>query len=295
MRLSKYAAIDIGSNAVRLLVSNVIERKNKPTLFTKNAIIRVPIRLGQDTFTHGSIGMSNQQRLIHAMHSFKMLMEVHGVSHYMACATSALREAKNGRELIDRIRKEAEVTVELIDGKREAKIIAMTDLYEVMKPHKSYLFIDVGGGSTELTIMQQGKTIASKSFKIGTVRLLSNMVKDSELENYKNWIEKNTNSIDEISAVGSGGTINKVFKMIGKKIGKPISYMLLSEQYQFLKNRTQKELLIDLRLNPDRADVIVPAVQIYLLAMKYSRANKIFVPKVGLADGMVKLLYQELH
>ena len=295
MRLSKYAAIDIGSNAVRLLVSNVIERKNKPTLFTKNAIIRVPIRLGQDTFTHGSIGMPNQQRLIHAMHSFKMLMEVHGVSHYMACATSALREAKNGRELIDRIRKEAEVTVELIDGKREAKIIAMTDLYEVMKPHKSYLFIDVGGGSTELTIMQQGKTIASKSFKIGTVRLLSNMVKDSELENYKNWIEKNTNSIDEISAVGSGGTINKVFKMIGKKIGKPISYMLLSEQYQFLKNRTQKELLIDLRLNPDRADVIVPAVQIYLLAMKYSRANKIFVPKVGLADGMVKLLYQELH
>lgn len=295
MRLSKYAAIDIGSNAVRLLVSNVIERKNKPTLFTKNAIIRVPIRLGQDTFTHGSIGMPNQQRLIHAMHSFKMLMEVHGASHYMACATSALREAKNGRELIDRIRKETEVTVELIDGKREAKIIAMTDLYEVMKPHKSYLFIDVGGGSTELTIMQQGKTIASKSFKIGTVRLLSNMVKDSELENYKNWIEKNTNSIDEISAVGSGGTINKVFKMIGKKIGKPISYMLLSEQYQFLKNRTQKELLIDLRLNPDRADVIVPAVQIYLLAMKYSRANKIFVPKVGLADGMVKLLYQELH
>lgn len=295
MRLSKYAAIDIGSNAVRLLVSNVIERKNKPTLFTKNAIIRVPIRLGQDTFTHGSIGMPNQQRLIHAMHSFKMLMEVHGVSHYMACATSALREAKNGRELIDRIHKETEVTVELIDGKREAKIIAMTDLYEVMKPHKSYLFIDVGGGSTELTIMQQGKTIASKSFKIGTVRLLSNMVKDSELENYKNWIEKNTNSIDEISAVGSGGTINKVFKMIGKKIGKPISYMLLSEQYQFLKNRTQKELLIDLRLNPDRADVIVPAVQIYLLAMKYSRANKIFVPKVGLADGMVKLLYQELH
>jgi exopolyphosphatase/guanosine-5'-triphosphate,3'-diphosphate pyrophosphatase len=295
MRLSKYAAIDIGSNAVRLLVSNVIERKNKPTLFTKNAMVRVPIRLGQDTFTHGSIGMPNQQRLINAMHSFKLLMEVHGVSHYMACATSALREAKNGAQLIDRICKETEVAVELIDGKREAKIIAMTDLYDVMKSHKSYLFIDVGGGSTELTLIQRGKTLASRSFKIGTVRLLNNMVKETELENYKNWIEKHTSAIDSISVVGSGGTINKVFKLTGKKVGKPLSYMLLSEQYQFLKKQTNKELLVDMQLNPDRADVIVPAIHIYLLAMKYSGANKIYVPKVGLADGMVKLLYKELH
>lgn len=295
MRLSKYAAIDIGSNAVRLLVSNVIERKNKPTLFTKNAMVRVPIRLGQDTFTHGSIGMPNQQRLINAMHSFKLLMEVHGVSHYMACATSALREAKNGAQLIDRIRKETEVAIELIDGKREAKIIAMTDLYDVMKSHKSYLFIDVGGGSTELTLIQRGKTLASRSFKIGTVRLLNNMVKETELENYKNWIEKHTSAIDSISVVGSGGTINKVFKLTGKKVGKPLSYMLLSEQYQFLKKQTNKELLVDMQLNPDRADVIVPAIHIYLLAMKYSGANKIYVPKVGLADGMVKLLYKELH
>lgn len=295
MRLSKYAAIDIGSNAVRLLVSNVIERKNKPTLFTKNAMVRVPIRLGQDTFTHGSIGMPNQQRLINAMHSFKLLMEVHGVSHYMACATSALREAKNGAQLIDRIRKETEVAIELIDGKREAKIIAMTDLYDVMKSHKSYLFIDVGGGSTELTLIQRGKTLASRSFKIGTVRLLNKMVKETELENYKNWIEKHTSAIDSISVVGSGGTINKVFKLTGKKFGKPLSYMLLSEQYQFLKKQTNKELLVDMQLNPDRADVIVPAIHIYLLAMKYSGSNKIYVPKVGLADGMVKLLYKELH
>ena len=173
MRLSTYAAVDIGSNAVRLLVSNVIERKNKPTIYTKNAMIRVPIRLGQDTFTHGSIGMPNQQRLIDAMHSFKLLMGVHGVSHYMACATSALREAKNAKQLIERIHKETEVSVELIDGKREAEIIAMTDLYDIVKPHKSYLFVDVGGGSTELTLVHQGKTIASKSFKIGTVRLLN--------------------------------------------------------------------------------------------------------------------------
>lgn len=295
MRLSKYAAIDIGSNAVRLLVSNVIERKNKPVIFTKNTMVRVPIRLGQDTFTHGSIGMPNQQRMIDAMHSFKLLMGVHGVSHYMACATSALREAKNGRQLIDRIRKETEVNVELIDGKREAEIIAMTDLYDVMKAHKSYLFVDVGGGSTELTLIHQGKTVASKSFKIGTVRLLNKMVAESELDLYRSWIEKHTSDLHNISVVGSGGTINKVFKLTGRKVGKPLSYMLLLEQYESLKKRTQKELMIDLRLNPDRADVIVQAVHIYLQAMKCSGANKIYVPKVGLADGMIKLLYKELH
>jgi exopolyphosphatase/guanosine-5'-triphosphate,3'-diphosphate pyrophosphatase len=295
MRLSKYAAIDIGSNAVRLFVSNVIERKNKPTVFTKNAMVRVPIRLGQDTFTHGSIGMPNQQRIIDAMHSFKLLMGVHGVSHYMACATSALREAKNGAQLIERIQKETEVSVELIDGKREAEIIAMTDMFTIIKPHKSYLFVDVGGGSTELTLILQGEVISSKSFKIGTVRLLNNMVQDSEFEDYKNWIVTHTKSVQRISVVGSGGTINKVFKLTGRKIGKPLSFMLLSEQHEFLKKRSQKELMVDLELNPDRADVIVPAVQIYLTAMKCSGSNKIYVPKVGLADGMIKQLYKELH
>ncbi|MBL19380.1 MAG: exopolyphosphatase [Flavobacteriaceae bacterium] len=295
MRISKYAAIDIGSNAVRLLVSNVIERKNKPTLFTKNTMVRVPIRLGQDTFTHGSIGMPNQQRMINAMFSFKKLMGVHGVSHYMACATSALREAKNGLQLAKRILKETEVSVEIIDGKREAEIIAMTDLYDVMKPHKSYLLVDVGGGSTELTVIDRDKTIASKSFKIGTVRLLNKMVTDKELSSFQKWIEKHTHKLERLSVVGSGGTINKVFKLSGVRMGKPISYILLSEYYEYLKQLTQKELIIDLRLNQDRADVIVLAVHIYLLAMKQSGANKIYVPKVGLADGMVKLLYKELH
>ncbi len=295
MRISKYAAIDIGSNAVRLLVSNVIERKNKPTLFTKNTMVRVPIRLGQDTFTHGSIGMPNQQRMIDAMLSFKKLMGVHGVSHYMACATSALREAKNGSELIERILKENEVAIDIIDGKREAEIIAMTDLYDVMKPHKSYLLVDVGGGSTELTVIDRGKTIASKSFKIGTVRLLNKMVADKEMASYQKWIEKHTRKLERLSVVGSGGTINKVFKLSGVKIGKPLSYILLSEYFEYLKKLTYQELIVDLWLNQDRADVIVPAVHIYLLAMKQSGANKIYVPKVGLADGMIKLLYKELH
>jgi exopolyphosphatase/guanosine-5'-triphosphate,3'-diphosphate pyrophosphatase len=295
LRISKYAAIDIGSNAVRLLVSNVIERKNKPTLFTKNAMVRVPIRLGEDTFTHNSIGIINQQRMIDTMLSFKKLMGVHGVSHYMACATSALRESKNGLELVERILKETEVAVEIIDGKREAEIIAMTDLYDIIKPHKSYLLVDVGGGSTELTIIDRGKTIASKSFKIGTVRLLNKIVTDKEMDSYQKWIEKQTNKLERLSVVGSGGTINKVFKLSGVSMGKPLTYILLSEYYDYLKKLTNKELIINLRLNQDRADVIVPAVHVYLLAMKLSGANKIYVPKVGLADGMIKLLYKELH
>ena len=295
MRISKYAAIDIGSNAVRLLVSNVIERKNKPTLFTKNAMVRVPIRLGEDTFTHNSIGIINQQRMIDTMLSFKKLMGVHGVSHYMACATSALRESENGLELVERILKETEVAVEIIDGKREAEIIAMTDLYDIIKPHKSYLLVDVGGGSTELTIIDRGKTIASKSFKIGTVRLLNKIVTDKEMDSYQKWIEKQTNKLERLSVVGSGGTINKVFKLSGVSMGKPLTYILLSEYYDYLKKLTNKELIINLRLNQDRADVIVPAVHVYLLAMKLSGANKIYVPKVGLADGMIKLLYKELH
>jgi len=295
LRITKYAAIDIGSNAVRLLVSNVIERKNKPTLFTKNAMVRVPIRLGEDTFTHNSIGIINQQRMIDTMLSFKKLMGVHGVSHYMACATSALRESENGLELVERILKETEVAVEIIDGKREAEIIAMTDLYDIIKPHKSYLLVDVGGGSTELTIIDRGKTIASKSFKIGTVRLLNKIVTDKEMDSYQKWIEKQTHKLERLSVVGSGGTINKVFKLSGVSIGKPLTYILLSEYYDYLKKLTNKELIINLRLNQDRADVIVPAVHVYLLAMKLSGANKIYVPKVGLADGMIKLLYKELH
>lgn len=295
MRISKYAAIDIGSNAVRLLVCNIIERKNKPTLFTKNAMVRVPIRLGEDTFTHNSIGIPNQQRMIDTMLSFKKLMGVHGVSHYMACATSALRESKNGLELVERILKETGVAVEIIEGKREAEIIAMTDLYDIIKPHKSYLLVDVGGGSTELTVIDRGKTIASKSFKIGTVRLLNKMVTDKEMDSYQKWIEKQTHKLERLSVVGSGGTINKVFKLSGVSIGKPLTYILLSEYYDYLKKLTNKELIIDLRLNQDRADVIVPAVHVYLLAMKLSGANKIYVPKVGLADGMIKLLYKELH
>ena len=295
MRISKYAAIDIGSNAVRLLVSNVIERKNKPTLFTKNAMVRVPIRLGEDTFTHNSIGIINQQRMIDTMLSFKKLMGVHGVSHYMACATSALRESENGLELVERILKETGVAVEIIEGKREAEIIAMTDLYDIIKPHKSYLLVDVGGGSTELTIIDRGKTIASKSFKIGTVRLLNKIVTDKEMDSYQKWIEKQTHKLERLSVVGSGGTINKVFKLSGVSMGKPLTYILLSEYYDYLKKLTNKELIINLRLNQDRADVIVPAVHVYLLAMKLSGANKIYVPKVGLADGMIKLLYKELH
>ncbi|MGB0199635.1 MAG: hypothetical protein ACPF80_06350 [Flavobacteriaceae bacterium] len=192
MKVKKYAAIDIGSNAVRLLICNIIEQKSKPTVFSKNAIIRVPIRLGADSFVVGEIGEENQQRMIDAMHAYKLLMKVHGVERHLAYATSALREANNGHQLINRVREATGIEIEIIDGQREAEIIASTDLYTVLKPNKNYLFVDVGGGSTELTVYVKGKIIASKSFKVGTVRLMKKMVSKKVWENYKSWLETHT-------------------------------------------------------------------------------------------------------
>lgn len=293
MKVKKYAAIDIGSNAVRLLICNIIEQKSKPTVFSKNAIIRVPIRLGADSFVVGEIGEENQQRMIDAMHAYKLLMKVHGVERHLAYATSALREANNGHQLINRVREATGIEIEIIDGQREAEIIASTDLYTVLKPNKNYLFVDVGGGSTELTVYVKGKIIASKSFKVGTVRLMKKMVSKKVWENYKSWLETHTADLDNLSVLGSGGTINSLFKLSGHKLGKPLSLDYMQTQYNNLKSMSPKKMMIQLKLNPDRADVIVQATRIYLLAMKHAKASKIHVPKVGLADGMVKLMYKE--
>ncbi len=293
MKVKKYAAIDIGSNAVRLLICNVIEQKDKPTVFSKNAIIRVPIRLGVDSFVLGEIGEENQQRMIDAMLAFKLLMKIHRVERYLAYATSALREANNGQQFVKRVRELTDVQIEIIDGQREAEIIASTDLYAVLKPNKNYLFVDVGGGSTELTVYSQGEIVASKSFKVGTVRLMKKMVNKKVWENYKSWIGTHTADLDNLSVLGSGGTINTLFKLSGHKLGKPLSLEYVENQYKTLKSMTPKKMMIQLGLNPDRADVIVQATRIYLLAMRYANAAKIHVPKVGLADGMVKLMYKE--
>ncbi len=292
MEIKKYAAIDIGSNAVRLLISNIVLIKEEKPKFKKSALIRVPIRLGADAFNSGTISAENSDRMIDAMKAFKLLMSVHGVETYKACATSAMRDSSNGPELIKRIQKESGIEIEIIDGKKEAQIIASTDLSELIEGHKSYLYVDVGGGSTEFTIFSKQKVIASKSFKMGTVRLLNkNIDKKETWKEIKKWIETHTKDLRKIVLIGSGGNINKIFKMSGQKIDKPLSYIYMSAHYQFLKKMSYDERISELGLNPDRADVIIPATKIYLSAMKWSGAKKIYVPRIGLSDGIIKSLY----
>jgi exopolyphosphatase/guanosine-5'-triphosphate,3'-diphosphate pyrophosphatase len=291
MKIRKFAAIDIGSNAVRLLINNVIESNDKEPQFRKSSLVRVPIRLGQDSFTVGEISENNVERMVDAMKAFKLLMNVHGVEKYMACATSAMREANNGYEITDIIKKEAKIKIDIIDGKREAAIIASTDLHQLLEKNKTYLYVDVGGGSTEFTIFSEGEIVKSKSFKIGTVRLLNKMVKKAVWEEIEKWIKANTKPYNKISIIGSGGNINKLHKLSGRSPGEPLSYIWLNAQYQFLQSLTYDERISELGLNPDRADVIIPATRIYLRAAQWCGAKKIHVPKIGLSDGIIKYIY----
>ena len=291
--IKKFAAIDIGSNAIRLLVSNIIITKDTAPQFKKSALVRVPIRLGADSFVEGTISEKNSDRMMNAIKAFKLLMNVHGVESYKACATSAMREASNGQEIIEKIHQKTGVKINIISGKEEAEIISSTDLHELISGDKSYLYVDVGGGSTEFTVFSRGKIIISKSFKIGTVRILNNTKEENKdaFKKIENWIKDNTKGYRKISLIGSGGNINKLFKMSGRTEGAPISYIYLNAQYQFLKNMSYSDRITELSLNPDRADVIIPATKIYLSAMKWSGARKIYVPKIGLADGIIKSLF----
>lgn len=291
MKIRKFAAIDIGSNAIRLLINNVIEENGKETQFKKSSLVRVPIRLGQDSFTVGEISKPNEERMLQAMKAFKLLMKVHGVEKYMACATSAMREANNGQEVAEKILQKADVKIDIIDGKKEAAIIASTDLHQLIESDKSYLYIDVGGGSTEFTIFSKGKIVVSKSFKVGTVRLLNEMIQTQIWVEIEKWVKTNTRNLGSLSIIGSGGNINKLHKMSGRGSGEPLSYIWLNAQYQFLQSLSYDERVSELGLNPDRADVIIPATRIYLSAAKWSGAKKIHVPKIGLSDGIIKMLY----
>jgi exopolyphosphatase/guanosine-5'-triphosphate,3'-diphosphate pyrophosphatase len=289
--IKKYAAIDIGSNAMRLLITNIVEQKDKPTQFNKSSLVRVPIRLGQDAFTVGEISQESIDRMIDAMKAFKLLMKVHKVEQYKACATSAMREAYNGRDIVELIKKKADIKIDIIDGKMEAAIIAASDLKQFINSDKTYLYVDVGGGSTEFSLFNEGKIVASKSFKNGTVRLLNNMVSDIVWTEIEKWIKNATADYDNITLIGSGGNINKLFKMSEKNQDSPLSYVYLNAQYQKLNAMTYEERISEMGLNSDRADVIIPATRIYLKAMKWSGARQIYVPKIGLSDGIVKAMY----
>lgn len=291
INIRKFAAIDIGSNAMRLLIANVVEQDGKEPQFNKSSLVRVPIRLGQDAFTVGEISQENIDRMIDAMKAFNLLMKVHKVERYMAFATSAMREAYNAKEVVALIKKKADIKIEIIDGKKEAAIIASTDLHHLIKSDETYLFVDVGGGSTEFTLFSSGKMITSRSFKAGTVRLLNNMVHDVVWDEIEKWIKTNTADYDEVTLIGSGGNINKLFKMSGKQQEKPLSYIYINSQYAFLNSLTYEQRIAELGLNSDRADVIIHATRIYLNAMKWSGARQIYVPKIGLSDGIVKAMY----
>jgi exopolyphosphatase/guanosine-5'-triphosphate,3'-diphosphate pyrophosphatase len=291
IKLRKYAAIDIGSNAMRLLITNIVEEDGAAPQFNKSSLVRVPIRLGQDAFTVGEISPENIERMCDAMKAFNLLMKVHKVERYMAFATSAMREAYNAKEVVVLIKKKAGIKIEIIDGKKEAAVIASTDLHHLLKTDETYLFVDVGGGSTEFTLFSNGKMVNSRSFKAGTVRLLNEMVCDVVWDEIEKWIKINTEGYEEITLIGSGGNINKLFKMSGKVQEKPLSYIYVNSQYAYLNSLTYEQRISQLGLNPDRADVIVPATRIYLNAMKWSGARQIYVPKIGLSDGIVKAMF----
>lgn len=293
LSIKKYAAIDIGSNAVRLLISTITEPENKPVSFKKTSLVRVPIRLGQDVFVKDYISDFNISRMKQAMKAFQLLMTCHKIEKYRACATSAMRDAKNAKALIEAVKTETGIDIEIIDGNDEAAIIAATDLHELIDTEKKYIYVDVGGGSTEITIYAAGKTIASKSFKLGTVRLLNNLVSEKDWEAFRIWIKEQTKPYSKIEMIGSGGNINHIFKASAKKTGKPLSFFYLSSYYQLLKSLTYEERIAQLNMNEDRADVIIPATEIYLTAMKHSKARNLLVPKIGLSDGIIKSLYNE--
>jgi len=288
----RYAAIDIGSNAVRLLIAD-ITKTEEGFGFKKNTLIRVPLRLGDDAFLDHHISKRKTEDLLKTMSAFKNLMEVYQVSKYLACATSAMREAENGGEIIKEVKKVCDLDLEIIHGQREANIIYANHIEETLDNKKSYLYIDVGGGSTELSVFVNRIPVASKSFDIGTIRILDNQDREETWEEMKLWVKENTKSLKNLAAIGTGGNINKLYRMSDEKEGMPMSFLKLKTLYNNLNGHSLKERIQVFGLNPDRADVIIPACEIYITLLKWTGIKQIYVPKVGLADGIINLLIEE--
>ena len=288
----KFSAIDIGSNAVRLLLAGVFEDGFTPT-FKKMSLIRMPIRLGDDAFTRNRISEEKIAELVKTMVGFKHLMDAFQPIDSMACATSAMREAENGPEICERIRDASGIQVEIIDGKREAGVIFQNKSADLFGGFNSYLYVDVGGGSTDITLFSQGRIVTSGSFDIGTIRLLEKLVSPQYWKKMRNWIKTYTAPYASVAAIGSGGNINKIFRLANCKNGKPLSYSKMMKVRRFLKHFTNDQRITELGLRPDRADVIIPAADIYLKVMKWGKIKQIFVPIVGLADGIVHILYDK--
>jgi len=290
----RLAAIDIGSNAARLLIADVTDNQNGKVQFNKLNLVRVPLRLGFDVFEKGEISKEKRGMVLQTMKAYGHLINAYGVSHVIACATSAMRDARNSSDLIRKIKLETGLDIEIISGDFEASLIYENHVAENMDTDHSYLYIDVGGGSTELTFFADGKLIFKQSFNIGTIRLLKDMVADDKWNEVKDFIKNRTKGYKKIVAIGTGGNINKVFSLSKRKDGKPLSLDLLKDYYKEISSYSVADRIDVYKLREDRADVIVPALQIYINVMRWSDAEEIYVPKIGLADGLIQHLYSEL-
>ena len=288
------AAIDIGSNAARLLITEVVQDANGNTVFNKLNLIRVPLRLGFDVFEGAVISKHRIGMMLQTMKAFKHLCNAYDVTHIKACATSAMRDAKNAADIIRKVRLETEISIEVISGDLEANLIYENHVAESMDKDHSYLYIDVGGGSTELSFFTNGILIYKKSFNIGTIRLLKNMVGEKEWDELKDTIRAVTKGHKDVVAIGSGGNINKVFSMSKRKDGKPLQLELLRDYHKELSSVTLADRILKYSLRADRADVIVPALLIYINVMRWAGAEEIYVPKIGMADGLIRHLWDDV-
>lgn len=291
----RIAAIDIGSNAARLLINEVSEPETGKTEFTKLNLLRIPLRLGMDVFAKGRIGKEREQMVLDCMRVFSDLMKIYKVEHYRACATSAMRDAENGPEIISKVKESSGIDIEIISGDEEATLIYENHVAEGLDKDFAYLYIDVGGGSTELTFYENGKMEYEHSFNIGTIRLLNNLVTEEHWKELKEEIRKNINSKKPILAIGSGGNINKIFSMSKTKDGKPMSTAYLKKYYKEMNDLTLAERMSKFGLREDRADVLVPALEIFNNVMTWSEITKIFVPKISVADGLIHSIYDNLQ
>ncbi|MEP6926481.1 MAG: exopolyphosphatase [Ginsengibacter sp.] len=290
----KLAAIDIGSNAVRLLISEVSVDANKKSSFNKISLVRVPLRLGFDVFETGEISAHKSELLMHTMKAYINLLLAYEVKYVKAIATSAMREAVNTSEIIGMVKIETGIEIEVISGSDEASFIYENHVAENLDNEHSYLYIDVGGGSTELTFLSNGKLIFKDSFDIGTIRLLKNKVTDEAWDEMKDNIKNKTKGHKEVIAIGSGGNINKIYSLSKRKDTKPLPLELLRDFYKELSNVSLEDRIHIYNLREDRADVIVPALQIYVNVMRWAGASEIYVPKIGLADGLIQHLWEEV-
>lgn len=291
----RLAAIDIGSNAARLLISDTVLGPRGNTEFIKVLLVRVPLRLGFEVFDKGEISPAKVEKIIKTLKSYKLLLDVYDVKHLKACATSAMRDAVNGPDIIRKVKTDTNIDIKIISGQEEASLIYENHIADNLTSEESYLYIDVGGGSTELTFFSDGKLIFKESFNIGTIRLLKNQVSEAQWDDMKEFIKSQTKGFHHVTAIGSGGNINKIFTLSKRKEGKPLPLDLLREYFKEFSSMSVNQRMSLYHFREDRADVIVPALLIYINVMRWADTEEIYVPKIGLADGLIHILYEEVR